>query len=113
MAFAEIIITVDDVDAAVAFYTETCGFAFVRTVSADAGPVAELDADGQRITLIPGAGPGVTLVLESPDARAEYRRLNRRGVAVPDGGPLQVEGGALLPFADPTGNPLAYWQPGD
>jgi predicted enzyme related to lactoylglutathione lyase len=106
--FSEIIITVEDVDAAVAFYTEACRFTHVRTVVNEGAKVAELDADGQRVTLVVGE-PGVQLVLDADNIRADLRRLHRLGAPAPDD-PIAVIGGTWLPFADPSGNKLAYWK---
>ena len=110
--FSEIIITVTDVDAAAAFYTDVCRFKQVRSVTHEGATVVELDADGQRITLLGGDEPGVRLVMDTENIRADYRRLNRLNVPV-DGEPADVVGGAWLPFADPAGNPLAYWKPAE
>jgi predicted enzyme related to lactoylglutathione lyase len=107
--FSEIIITVEDVDAAVAFYTEACRFVHVRTIVNEGAKVAELDADGQRVTVVAGE-PGVQLVLEADHIRADLRRLHRLGAPAPDE-PITVIGGTWLPFADPSGNKLAYWKP--
>lgn len=107
--FSEIIITVADVDAAVAFYTEACRFAHVRTIVNEGAKVVELDADGQRVTVVAGQ-PAIRLVMEAGNIRADHRRLNRLGVDTPDE-PVTVIGGMWLPFTDPSGNPLAYWKP--
>jgi predicted enzyme related to lactoylglutathione lyase len=107
--FSEIIITVTDVDAAVGFYTEVCRFVHVRTVVSDGAKVVELDADGQRVTLVAGE-PAIRLVVDTANIRADLRRLNRLGVQAPDE-PAAVAGGSWLPFEDPSGNALAYWKP--
>jgi catechol 2,3-dioxygenase-like lactoylglutathione lyase family enzyme len=108
--FSEIIISVTDVDAAIGFYTDACRFKHVRTVTHEGAKVAELDAFGQRVTLVAGERPGIQLVMETSNIRAGHRRLTRLGVARPDEA-ATVEGGQWLPFADPDGNPLAYWKP--
>lgn len=108
--FTEIIITVADLDAGVSFYTEACRFNHVRTVVHDGARVVELDADGQRVTLVEGSEPGVRLVLPSENIRADHRRLTRLGVAGDDG-PQPVTGGSWLGFTDPAGNALGYWKP--
>lgn len=108
--FSEIIITVADVDAGVAFYTEACRFKHVRTVVHEGAKVVELDAGGQRVTVVAGEQPGVRLVLDSSNVRADYRRLTRLAAEL-DGEPADVAGGTWLGFRDPAGNPLAYWKP--
>lgn len=108
--FSEIIITVADLDAAVSFYTEACRCSHVRTVLHEDARVVELDADGQRVTLIEGSEPGIRLVLASENIRADYRRLGRLGVDAAEG-PVAVVGGSWLPFTDPSGNALAFWKP--
>ena len=110
--FSEIIITVADVDAAVGFYTEACRFRHVRTVVHEGAKAAELDAGGQRVTLVAGEHPSVRLVLHTGNVRADHRRLTRLGV-LPEGEPATVVGGTWLPFADPSGNQLGYWKPAD
>lgn len=107
--FSEIIITVADVDAAVAFYTEACRFVHVRTIVNEGAKVAELDANGQRVTVVAGE-PGVQLVMDADNIRADLRRLHRLGAAAPEE-PTTVVGGTWLPFTDPSGNKLAFWKP--
>ena len=107
--FSEIIITVADVDAAVSFYVEACRFRHVRTVVHEGAKVAELDAGGQRVTLSAGDPPGVRLVLDTDNARAAHRRLQR--VRAEAGEPADVIGGQWLPFSDPWGNALGFWKP--
>ena len=107
--FSEIIITVADVDAAVTFYTEACRFDHVRTVVHEGAKVAELDANGQRVTIVAGE-PGIRLVMDTGNIRADQRRLNRLGVPSPEE-PVSTIGGTWLPFTDPAGNALAYWKP--
>ncbi len=113
MGFWEVIITVTDLDAAIAFYTDACRFRLVRTVDVDDVRVAELDAQGQRVTLVPGAAPGIQLVLPSGNARSEQRRLARNGRAAEVKAPVQAPGGTWVSFTDPSGNRLAYWQQHD
>lgn len=111
MTISEVIIQVGDVDAAVEFYVDVCGFEHVRTVEHDGAPVAELDAGGQRVTLVRSRDSGVQLALGSADVPAERRRLKRLKVPMATEQPDDVDGGAWLPFADPWGNKLGYWQP--
>ena len=108
--FSEIIITVADVDAAVTFYTEACRFKHVRSVVHEGAKVVELDAGGQRVTLVAGDEPGVRLVMDTSNIRADHRRLSRLEAAT-DGDPDEVVGGTWLGFTDPSGNALAYWKP--
>ena len=108
--FSEIIITVADVDAAIAFYGDACRFRHVRTVVHEGAKVAELDADGQRVTLVAGDEPSVRLVMDSDNIRAAHRRLQRVGARTTDD-PVTVVGGEWLPFSDPSGNGLAFWKP--
>jgi hypothetical protein len=78
----EVIVQVGNVDEAVAFYRDACGFDHVRTQEEPAGRVAVMDAGGVRVTLVAAAaaGAGVLLALNTPDARAEGRRLLRLDV---------------------------------
>lgn len=110
--FSEIIISVSDVDAAVEFYSKACHFKYVRTVVHDGAKVAELDAAGQRVTLVVGDRPGVQLVMETSNIRADHRRVKRLKVSSAEQ-PVAVVGGEWLPFSDPSGNALAYWKPAD
>lgn len=109
MSIHEIVIEVGDVAAGVEFYTKVAGFKLVRTVNEGRAKAAELDAGGQRVTLVASGGPGVRLALPAKDVRAEKRRLGRRGVEA-DEEPLETPGGAWLGFTDPWGNRLGYWQ---
>jgi predicted enzyme related to lactoylglutathione lyase len=108
--FSEIIITVADVDAAVGFYTEACRWRHVRTVEHDGATAAELDAGGQRVTLIPGEHSSIRLVMDTGNIRADHRRLTRLGVQT-GGDPVSAGDGTWLPFTDPAGNPLGYFKP--
>ena len=109
---SEIIITVADVDAAVGFYTEACRWRHVRTVEHEGATAAELDADGQRVTLVAGEQPSIRLVMDTGNVRADHRRLTRLGVQT-GGDPVSAGGGNWLPFTDPSGNPLGYWKPAE
>jgi catechol 2,3-dioxygenase-like lactoylglutathione lyase family enzyme len=104
----EIVIQVGDVEEAVAFYRDVCGFLHIRTVEHEGAQIAEMDADGQRVSLAQSPDPGVALVLRSKNARSERRRLQR--INDYDGKPVKVEGGVWLPLTDPWGNQLGYWQ---
>jgi len=111
VTISEVIIQVGDVDAAVDFYVEVCGFDHVRTIEHDGARVAEMDAGGQRISLVPAPQAGVRLALASSDVVSTRRRLKRMKVAMDADRPEDVEGGSWLPFTDPWGNHLGYWQP--
>lgn len=110
--FSEIIITVADVDDAIGFYTEACRFRHVRTVVHEGAKAAEMDANGQRVTLVAGDKPSVRLVMDTANIRADHRRLTRVGAEV-EGDPLTVVGGTWLSFMDPSGNSLGYWKPAE
>lgn len=111
MTISEVIIQVGDVEAAVDFYVDVCGFEYVRTVEYEGMKLAEMDAGGQRISLVPAPTPGMRLALSSDDVAATRRRLKRMKVAMSTERPEDVEGAAWLPFTDPWGNHLGYWQP--
>lgn len=111
MSIGEVIIEVGDVGEAVEFYSSVCGFKYLRTIQQEGQKVAEMDAgDGQRVTLVPSGGPGVLLALTTKDARAEQRRLRRLKLELDGELPTEVPGGAWIPFTDPWGNRLGYWQ---
>lgn len=110
MRIQELIIQVGDIEQAVAFYTKVVGLKHVRTVEHEGATVAELDADGQRVTLMPSSSPGMRLALQVPSIQARRRRLGREKVSMADGGPVELAGGAWLSFTDPWGNQLGYWE---
>jgi len=108
---AEVVLTVGDVDAAAGFYRTVCGFSVVRVIGEGRGRVAELDASGQRVTLVTGSAPGVVLALGTADAGGEAARIGRARVAPAEvGDPVDVEGGTWVPVTDPWGNRLGLWQ---
>ena len=108
MPIQELVIKVGDLDAAIDFYVKACRMVHVRTVEADGGAVAEMDLEGQRVTLVSAPDPGVQLVIASDDVRAERRRLRRRKLADDAMLEVAVDGGAYLEFTDPWGNVLGY-----
>lgn len=110
MAFTEVVLQVGDVDAAVRFYTSAFGFRLIRTVPAGDAKVAELDAGGQRLTLVPARAPGVRLVLRSDDVDGDVPRIQRLGGTVEGGEPVDGDGGRWLGVTDPWGNRLGCWQ---
>lgn len=113
MRIHEVIIEVGDVESAVAFYTDVVGMVHVRTVDTEHGAVAELDAEGQRVSLVPSKTPGIRLALETASVRGRMRRLRKHEVDDHDPAATEIEGGRLLGFADPWGNPLAFWEAED
>lgn len=111
MTISEVIIQVGDVEEAVAFYVDVCGFEHVRTVEHRGQQVAELDAGGQKVTLVAAAGPGLLLALDTDDVTAARRRLKRSGATVEADRAEKIDGARWLPFRDPWGNRLGWWQP--
>lgn len=111
VTISEVIIQVGDVDKAVEFYADVCGFSHVRTIEHEGVRVAEMDAGGQRVSLVPSPKPGVQLALASSDVGAARRRLKRMKVPMGAERPQDIDGGAWLPFTDPWGNHLGYWEP--
>lgn len=107
MEIEETIVAVGDIDAAVLFYVEACGFRHIRTVQRASGSVAELEAGGRRVTLVPG-GPGCTLALRSDDVGADADRLRQAGARV--GEARDVDGARYAPVTDPWGNALGLWR---
>lgn len=110
MGIHEVIIEVGDVTAAVEFYTKVVGFKLVRVVEEGGRKAAELDADGQRVSLVATGSGGIRFALRSADVRAEQRRLGRHKVDGVSSEPVQSKGGTWLGFRDPWGNRLGYWQ---
>ncbi len=106
---AELIITVADVDEAVSFYTETVGLDYLRRVRVDDVSMVLLAAGATRVALVPGTEPSVRVAFTSADVAADHRRLTRRRIDTPVE-PTRARGGTVLPFADPWGNPLAFWE---
>lgn len=106
---AELIITVADVDEAVSFYTETVGLDYLRRVRVEDTSMVLLAAGTTRVALVAGSEPGIRVAFTSGDVAADHRRLVRRKVPTPVD-PTRAQGGTVLPFADPWGNPLAFWE---
>jgi catechol 2,3-dioxygenase-like lactoylglutathione lyase family enzyme len=113
MRIHEVIIEVGDVDAAVTFYTEVIGMRHVRTVEHGGASIAELDADGQRVTLAPADTSGVRLALATASVRSRERRLRSVQAQIEGAGPVAVDGGRWLGFEDPWGNRLGFWESDD
>jgi len=106
---AEIIIIVGSLDEAVTFYTETVGLDYLRRVRVDDATVVMLGAGGTRVSLLEGPTPSVRVVFTSDDIGVDHRRLVRRGTPMPIE-PTRARGGTVLPFTDPWGNALAFWE---
>jgi catechol 2,3-dioxygenase-like lactoylglutathione lyase family enzyme len=115
---------IDDVPAAVRFYTTHLGF----TVERDASPAfASVVRDGVRL-LLSGEGssgkrplqdgrrqtPGGwnRLNLEVPDLAAEVSRLRAAGISFRMKDIVTGPGGAQIIIDDPSGNPVELFQPG-
>lgn len=111
---------VDDVDAAVAFYTDVLGFTLH---SRPAPPFADVvrgplrlmlsgpQTSGARATPAELAGPGrnrIHLVVDDLDA--ELERLREAGVQ-PLGDVVAGPGGRQFLVADPAGNPVEVFEP--
>jgi catechol 2,3-dioxygenase-like lactoylglutathione lyase family enzyme len=116
---------VDDVDAALAFYTELLGF---EVVMRPAPPFAMLKRDDLRLLLsAPGGGPGGGAAmpdgrlpepggwnrfqLEVADLDAEVRRL-RDGGATFRNEVVEGVGGRQILVDDPAGNCVELFEPG-
>ncbi len=113
---------VDDVDAAVAFYTTHLGF----TLLSNAAPAFADVTRGDLRLLLSGPtssagrpmpdgrqpGPGgwnrIEFVLE--DIEAEVERLRAAGLQFRNG-IVRGPGGAQILFDDPSGNPIELFQP--
>jgi len=113
---------VDDVDAAVAFYTEHFGF----TLNMQAGPAfADVVRDDLRLLLsgplssgaramsdgaqpVPGGWNRIELVVD--DVEAEVGRLEAEGLK-PRNEIVSGPGGSQVLFVDPSGNLVELFQP--
>jgi catechol 2,3-dioxygenase-like lactoylglutathione lyase family enzyme len=114
---------IDDVPAAVRFYTTLLGF----TLEQDASPAfASVERDGVRLLLsgdgssgkrplpdgrqqVPGGWNRVHL--EVADLAAEVARLRAAGVSFRTQEIVTGPGGAQVILDDPSGNPLELFQP--
>jgi catechol 2,3-dioxygenase-like lactoylglutathione lyase family enzyme len=113
---------VDDVDAAVAFYTGTLGFSLLSTAApafADvirgnlrlllSGPTSSAGRpmpDGR--TPVPGGWNRIHLIVE--DIFAEVERLRTAGVEFRNN-VVKGPGGSQILLEDPSGNPVELFQP--
>jgi catechol 2,3-dioxygenase-like lactoylglutathione lyase family enzyme len=118
--YASVRYLVDDVDAAVAFYTDVLGFS---VLSRPAPPFADVvrghlrlmlsgpQTSGARATPEELAGPGRTRIhLAVPDLDAELVRLREAGVE-PLGDVVAGPGGRQVLVLDPAGNPVEVFEP--
>lgn len=115
---------IDDVPAAVRFYTTVLGFTLVQ----DASPAfAAVSRDGVRL-LLSGEGssgkrpladgrrqvPGGwnRIHIQVSDLQAEVKRLQAAGVPFRTPEIVTGPGGAQIIIEDPSGNPIELFQPG-
>ena len=115
---------IDDVPAAIAFYTTVLGFALEH----DASPAfAAVSRDGVRL-LLSGEGssgkrplpdgrrqePGGwnRIHLQVTDLEGEVKRLRAAGVPFRTNEIVSGPGGAQVIIEDPSGNPIEFFQPG-
>ena len=112
---------VEDVEPALAFYTEVLGFELVQHW----GPFASISKGDQQIWL---SGPGTSarepmpdggepvpggwnrIVVEVEDIEAVVADLRARGTAFRNE-PLTGPGGTQVLIEDPSGNPIEVFQP--
>jgi catechol 2,3-dioxygenase-like lactoylglutathione lyase family enzyme len=115
---------VDDVDAAIAFYTEHLGFSLLSNASP---AFAEVARDDLRLLL---SGPKSSAARPLPDGRqpgpggwnriefvvddiaAEVERLRTAGARFRSD-VVRGPGGTQIVFDDPSGNPIELFQPAD
>jgi catechol 2,3-dioxygenase-like lactoylglutathione lyase family enzyme len=114
---------IDDVPAAVAFYTTLLGF----TLELDAAPAfAAVSRGGVRLLLSGDGSSGKRplpdgrrqvpggfnrIHLEVDDLVAESERLRAAGVTFRTSGIVTGPGGAQIVVEDPSGNPVELFQP--
>ena len=123
MSLVSIRYIIDDVPAAVRFYTTLLGF----TVEHDASPAfASVARDGVRLLLSGDGSSGKRplpdgrtqspggwnrLHLEVADVAAEVTRLREAGVRFRTKDIVSGPGGAQVIIDDPSGNPIEIFQP--
>lgn len=105
-------LTVTDLDAAKAFYTQAFGWRFVGYGPEYAGIASPTD-DGTEVGgLLVGPEPrpngGPFVLLYSEDLDETQRAIVAAGGRVVQG-PYAFPGGRRLHFADPSGNELGVW----
>ena len=104
-ALHHVSLNVDDVDAALDFYTGVVGLAARTDRPAFPFGGAWLDAGGQQVHLIEGRPPaalGQHFALLVDDLDATVAELRGRGIEVSDPGPVGTSLQAFL--SDPSGN---------
>ncbi|HEX6166617.1 MAG TPA: VOC family protein [Acidimicrobiales bacterium] len=105
LALHHVSLNVDDVDAALDFYTGVLGLAARTDRPAFPFGGAWLDAGGQQVHLIEGRPPaalGQHFALLVDDLDATVAELRGRGIEVSDPGPVGTSLQAFL--SDPSGN---------
>ena len=115
---------VDDVDAAIAFYTRHLGFSLLSNASP---AFADVVRDDLRLLLSgpkssagrpmpdgrqPGPGGWNRMEFVVDDIAAEVERLRAAGVGFRSD-VVRGPGGAQIVFDDPSGNPIELFQPAD
>jgi len=115
---------VDDVDAAIAFYTGHLGFSLLSNASP---AFADVVRDDLRLLLSgpkssagrpmpdgrqPGPGGWNRMEFVVDDITAEVERLRAAGVRFRSD-VVRGPGGAQIVFHDPSGNPIELFQPAD
>ena len=115
---------VDDVDAAIAFYTEHLGFSLLSNASP---AFAEVTRDDLRLLLSgptssagrpmpdgrqPGPGGWNRIEFVVDDIAAEIERLRAAGIRFRSD-VVRGPGGSQIVFDDPSGNPIELFQPAD
>ncbi len=115
---------VDDVDAAIAFYTEHLGFSLLSNASP---AFAEVARDDLRLLLSgptssagrplpdgrqPGPGGWNRIEFVVDDMAVEVKRLRAAGVRFRSD-VVRGPGGTQIVFDDPSGNPIELFQPAD
>lgn len=107
-------LTVDDVDAAVAFYVDRLGMT-VRTDRPDFGfPGAWLDAGSHQVHLIQGNPPanvGQHYALQVADVDAAVAELRAAGIEVTDVMVIDAAAGRQAFLSDPAGNGIELNEP--
>jgi len=112
LAVHHVSINVDDVDAAIEFYTKTLGLT-KRPDRPDFGfGGAWLDAGGQQVHLIEGEPPpskGQHFALQVADLDGAVAELRSAGLKVSDPSPVGTSRQSFL--RDPSGNQIELHQP--
>jgi uncharacterized protein len=105
-------LTVTDLAAAKAFYTEAFGWRLVDYGPEYAGIASSNDDDAEVGGLLAAAEPrpsgGPFVLLYSEDLEATQRAIVKAGGRILQA-PYTFPGGRRLHFADPSGNELGVW----